>query len=330
VTRYDVFNGDADGLCALHQLRLEEPAESVLVTGVKRDVALLGRVPAERGDQVTVLDVSAATNHDALVALLERGALVRYFDHHDAGALPRHPGLTATIDPAPGVCTAMLVDRHLRGRQRPWAIVAAFGDNMAASARALAAPLGLDDDRLAALQALGEDLAYNAYGETIADLIVAPDVLYRIMQRHADPFLFLHAEPVIRELGTARRADLAAAEDIRPALVLRHASIYLLPDAAWSRRVCGVLGNRLANGAPDRAHAVLVPNGRGGYAVNVRAPAAVRTGAGDFCRQFPTGGGRAEAAGINHLPQVDFDEFARRLDAAFAHVAVGGADPASR
>ena len=27
---YDLFNGDADGICALHQLRLQKPAESVL------------------------------------------------------------------------------------------------------------------------------------------------------------------------------------------------------------------------------------------------------------------------------------------------------------
>ncbi|MGB5082223.1 MAG: acetyltransferase, partial [Burkholderiales bacterium] len=37
--RVDVFNGDADGLCSLRQLRLAEPAESQLVTGVKRDIS---------------------------------------------------------------------------------------------------------------------------------------------------------------------------------------------------------------------------------------------------------------------------------------------------
>lgn len=37
----DVFNGDADGICALHQLRLVNPIESKLVMGVKRDIALL-------------------------------------------------------------------------------------------------------------------------------------------------------------------------------------------------------------------------------------------------------------------------------------------------
>ena len=55
---FDVFNGDADGICSLQQLRLAEPRESALVTGVKRDIALLKRVQAESGDEVTVLDVS--------------------------------------------------------------------------------------------------------------------------------------------------------------------------------------------------------------------------------------------------------------------------------
>ena len=62
---YDVFNGDADGICALHQLRLTEPRASVLVTGAKRDIALLDRVEAHAGDELTVLDVSLAVNSAA-------------------------------------------------------------------------------------------------------------------------------------------------------------------------------------------------------------------------------------------------------------------------
>ena len=43
---YDVFNGDADGICALHQLRLAEPRPTAeLVTGVKRDIRLLHGLP---------------------------------------------------------------------------------------------------------------------------------------------------------------------------------------------------------------------------------------------------------------------------------------------
>ena len=48
---YDVFNGDADGICALIQLRLAEPRpDAVLVTGVKRDIQLLGHIPDEGGE----------------------------------------------------------------------------------------------------------------------------------------------------------------------------------------------------------------------------------------------------------------------------------------
>jgi len=43
----DVFNGDADGLCALHQLRLAEPVDGELVTGLKREIDLLDRVHAD-------------------------------------------------------------------------------------------------------------------------------------------------------------------------------------------------------------------------------------------------------------------------------------------
>ncbi|MGB1191457.1 MAG: DHH family phosphoesterase, partial [Pseudomonadales bacterium] len=58
MTIYDVFNGDADGICALLQLRHAEAVESQLITGVKRDIKLLTQVDAGQGDRVNVLDVS--------------------------------------------------------------------------------------------------------------------------------------------------------------------------------------------------------------------------------------------------------------------------------
>lgn len=41
----DVFNGEADCICALLQLRLASPRDPELVTGVKRDIALLKQMP---------------------------------------------------------------------------------------------------------------------------------------------------------------------------------------------------------------------------------------------------------------------------------------------
>ena len=41
---FDIFNADADGMCAIQQIRLNNPQESTLVTGVKRGTLLLKNV----------------------------------------------------------------------------------------------------------------------------------------------------------------------------------------------------------------------------------------------------------------------------------------------
>ncbi|MEO8440916.1 MAG: acetyltransferase [Betaproteobacteria bacterium] len=310
---YDVFNGDADGICALHQLRLTEPRASVLVTGAKRDIALLEHVEAQSGDVVTVLDISLARNAAALARLLARGVACRYFDHHVPGDIPRHPQFEAFIDTSPDVCTSLLVDRYLDGGRRIWAVVAAFGDNLAAPARAAAASLNLNDLQLAQLQELGECINYNAYGASVEDLTYHPADLYQTLSRYADPFQFLSSEPVCEVLRAARADDLYRASEPAPALVTDKCAIYVLPDAAWSRRVSGSFGNHLATAHPDRAHAVLV-TADNGYAVSVRSPIAAPRGADALCREFG-GGGRQGAAGIDRLPAADCARFV----AAFTH-----------
>ncbi|MEO8304766.1 MAG: acetyltransferase [Betaproteobacteria bacterium] len=317
MSHFDAFNGDADGICSLLQLRLATPLDSVLVTGVKRDVALLKRVAGQRGDSVTALDISVAVNHGALMALLERGVTVEYFDHHFAGELPVHAGATFHIDTSPTVCTGVLVDRALEGRHRIWAVVAAFGDDLADIARALSAPLALGEEELAELQELGECIAYNAYGDTDADLLIHPSALYRRLLQCVDPFRFTRIDPLFVEISRTRQQDLEHARKVLPERSLSGATVYVLPDAPWSRRVRGAIGNELANASPDRAHAILTPNAQGGFMVSVRAPHATGTGADTLCRQFPTGGGRARAAGVNHLPKDRLPEFIERFDRAF-------------
>lgn len=317
MTHFDVFNGDADGICALHQLRLADPRDAILVTGVKRDIALLGRADAHSGDAVTVLDISIDVNRTALIALLERGVTVRYFDHHSAHEVPAHPHLQAVIDNAPNVCTGILVDRFLGGAHRLWAVVAAFGDNLAHAARTLAASLPLRPAQLDALQELGECLNYNAYGDSEADLVMRPAVLYALLHRYADPFAFIEAEPIFAHLREARRQDLELARHIPPAVALPCGNIVVLPDAAWSRRVRGAYGNMLARTNPMLAHALLTPDTRNGYTVSVRAPLAAMRGADRLCARFPSGGGRPAAGGINHLPQDSLPAFMHAFEQAF-------------
>jgi hypothetical protein len=305
----DVFNGDADGLCALHQLRLEQPVESELVTGPKRDIGLLKRVTAGAGDRVTVLDIALSKNREALDRLLEAGAQVRYFDHHQPGDIPVHPNFEPHIDTDANVCTSLLVNQALQGKQLPWAVTAAFGDNLADAARAAAAPLKLSVGQLAQLQSLGECLNYNGYGDTLDDLFFDPAELYRQLRPCADPFAFVAESPAYRTLKTGYQDDMARAVAVPAAESRAAGRVFMLPAEKWARRISGVFGNQLAVESPAQAHAVLTAKPEGGYVVSVRAPLANKAGADILCSQFDSGGGRKGAAGINHLPEVELGRF---------------------
>jgi hypothetical protein len=315
---FDVFNGDADGLCALHQYRMTYLADSNLVTGVKRDTKLLARVPAQASDIVNVFDVSLTQNREHLLYLLNLGARVTWFDHHSVDPIAKHAGLTAVIDIAPDVCTSYVVDRYLGSEHRAWAVVGAFGDNLDELARRLAQSLRLADGKLAQLKELGQCLNYNAYGESEADLYFHPAQLYRTLKRYSDPFRFIAKEQIVSRLREGRQQDLQLALDVRPRVQGETGDIYVLPDAAWSRRIQGEFANHLANAQPQRSHAVLAPSRQDTYVVSVRAPLQRPTGADEFCSQFETGGGRAAAAGINALAEHAFDEFSHRFQVAFS------------
>ena len=314
---YDVFNGDADGLCALHQLRLADPADTKLVTGPKRDISLLKRVEAQSGDRVTVLDIALSKNRDALDTLLEAGVQVRYFDHHQPGDIPAHPNFESHIDTDANVCTSLLVNRHLQGRQQAWAVTGAFGDNLADAARQAAAPLDLSAGQLAQLQSLGECLNYNGYGETLDDLFFDPADLYRQLRPFADPFTFLAESPAYQTLKTGYQDDMARAVTVNPTEARAAGRIFMLPAEKWARRISGVFGNQLAVESPAQAHAVLTAKPGGGYLVSVRAPLVARSGADDLCSQFDSGGGRRGAAGINHLPEAELGRFIALFFQAF-------------
>lgn len=313
---YDIFNGDADGICALTQLRLAEPREACLVTGTKREIRLVERIEAKAADELTVLDISFDDNRRGVMRATSAGARVRYFDHHYAGEIPVLDSLQAHIDTSATICTSLIVDRFLGGKFRAWAVVAAFGDNLDQSARDAAAPLGLVPHTLDQLCELGECINYNAYGETVDDLHYAPADLYRVLSAYADPFEFITNEPIFDVLRECKVDDMYRAQDVVPMMRDDTHALIILPDAAWSRRVSGILGNHLASAHPARAHAVLTAKADS-FLVSVRAPIEQPRGADALCRQFESGGGRAGAAGINHLPQNELDRFTAAFRAAF-------------
>jgi hypothetical protein len=316
----DVCNGDADGLCAVVQWRLHDPQDARLVTGLKRDIALLARVVAQRGDQILVCDLSMQRNLQSLKRLLEAGALVRYFDHHKIDDIPQHPLLQAHINVAPDTCTSLLVDEYLGGRFRAWAVVGAFGDNLGGVAGRMAQDLGLSAEDCLRLKSLGESINYNAYGDNDQDVWITPERLYAKLARYSHPLVFLEQETIAQELRDRWALDMQIALAWPPYLQAERASVYMYPDAAWSRRASGSVGNQLAAAHPQQAHALIRPTASGDYVISVRSPLNAPMGAAEFCRLYG-GDGRAAAAGIDHLPASRLDAFL----AAFAEVHWGPA-----
>lgn len=309
---YDVFNGDADGICALHQLRLSHPMDGARwITGVKRDINLLARAELDTAVNCsfTVLDISLDTNKDALEKLLDRGNQVTYFDHHSARSIPDSPRLQPHIVFSADICTSLIVNNMLQDQHPRWAVCGAFGDNLHQPARELAARLSLEAEQIEQLREIGELLNYNGYGAALSDLHFHPADLYQAVQEFDDPLIFFRESPqlaVLRE-GYGNDMDLAMAQQPHPSSGRNR--IYFLPNAPWARRVAGVFSNLKAREKRDAAHALLTENDDATLRVSVRAPIADPRDADTLCRQFPTGGGRAGAAGINQLPPTMLDQF---------------------
>ncbi len=307
---YDIFNGDADGICALHQLRLDAPCpDAILVTGPKRDIALLSTLQGVTHSSLTVLDISLESNRPFLEIILRNSNEIVYIDHHFAGAIPEAPAFTAHINTSPDTCTSLIVDSLLLGRYRQWAIVAAFGDNLHEAARKSAQTLSLSMPVIDQLQELGELLNYNGYGAELADLHFHPADLYRAISSYEEPLDFIAASPTLAVLRKGFHQDMTLAlnqDVINPGSRNR---LYHFPNTAWARRISGVFANIKAQERQEAAHALIVENADATLRISVRAPLQERKNADMLCRAFPTGGGRAAAAGINSLPPEMLAQF---------------------
>jgi len=321
---YDVFNGDADGIIALLQLRLSQSKpyskESILVTGVKRDISLLKQVDVNQATSVTVLDISLEKNSEALTHLLEKEVNVFYVDHHRAGDIPESNFFTSLIDTDANTCTSLLINNHLNGEFVNWAIAAAFGDNMDISAKALAEKNNLSIEQQALLKELGIYINYNGYGRSVDDLHFHPAQLFEKLSGYSDPFdLINEVDSIFHQLKKAYLADMAKAKSSAVLVNNKQLSAVQLADEPWARRVSGVFGNELANASPNKAHVVVTLNERtlnesttneeATYTISLRAPLNNKQGAGGLCASFPTGGGRAAAAGVNALPSEMLGDF---------------------
>jgi single-stranded DNA-specific DHH superfamily exonuclease len=312
---YDVFNGDADGIIALLQLQLANPTESVKITGVKRDIALLQQVDAKPGDTIRVLDISMEKNLEALNNVLDKGAKVFYADHHRTGEIPSSENLDVHIDLDANTCTSLIVSNILNKKFHLWAVTAAYGDNLFARADSEADLLGLTLEQKKQLKAFGTYINYNGYGSEVSDLHYTPTNLFELLLPYSSPFDVINQEnSVYQRLEIAYEDDMYKARAAEVLFTSNNVKVLVLKDAAWSRRVSGVFGNELANQSPNKAHAVLSHNKADGYTVSVRAPLLNKQGADIVCSKFKTGGGRTAAAGINHLEKSELNEFINVLN----------------
>ena len=315
---YDIFNGDADGIIALLQLRLAKPLDSQLVSGVKRDIQLVAGVNAQQGDTLTILDISMEKNIQGINDALEKGASVFYADHHRSGNIPVHQQLDAHIDLDANTCTCLIVDKLLAGQFHTWAIVGAYGDNLLTKADALSKQAGLSSEQAGQLKELGTLINYNGYGATVADLHFNPTVLFRLLLAYPSPFdLVQDLNSPLYTLQQAYQDDMARALSIVAMHSSGRLSVFELPNEAWARRISGVYGNLLANKKPDCVHVVLIKNDDVSYLVSLRAPLNNKQGAGELCSQFSTGGGRAAAAGINMLPIEMLTTFIKQVESTY-------------
>lgn len=307
---YYIFNGDADGIFALHQYCIGKILpESSLITGVKRDIQLLRQVENLASSSLAVFDISFDSNRSSIDQLLKNDNTLVYFDHHYAGKIPDSPFLQTFIDHSADNCTSLIVNDVLGEEHSLWAVCGAFGDNLHQPANRLANKSDLSKHQTGQLRELGELFNYNGYGASLDDLHFHPRDLYMAIQPYSNPFDFLENEKHLSALREGYDEDLALAMQQEEITTPGKNRVYTFPDTQWARRVAGVFSNFRARERTDAAHAIITENRDGTLRVSVRAPIDDRRDADTLCKLFPTGGGRTAAAGINSLPTDQLDHF---------------------
>lgn len=314
--RVFLFNGDADGIVAQHILGMQLGQPDLRITGLKRDIKLLSKLPILESADLHALDISLRSNEDAIPTLLAKENIhLTWYDHHDPGEGITHPRLVQHIHQAPGMCTGAIVNA-ICGRRFPlWAAMAAFGDNLPVTAEALAKEGHSSLDEVKLIQRTGILLNYNAYGEKAEDVLFQPAALAQAISSFTSAQEFCLQQSIFSPLESQFASDEAHFHDLKPLVQTPSALAFLVPAEAWARRFSATWANQTVLKNPLQALAIIHPRSDGNYLVSIRAPRGqVGTpSAAELAAEFPTGGGRKLAAGINNLPSDDFNRFLTRL-----------------
>lgn len=311
---YYIFNGDADGIIAARIFHGDGEGKGRFITGVKRDTSLLKQLVHLSDLSIWVFDISVEKNIDSLKKLLEKNCMIKWFDHHVSADIPNHRKFLPVINTDSNINTTWLVSNHQK-RFTPWTVAGLFGDSMVEKALNIGKAIDLNEKQIGKLKEFGELLNYNAYGEKVEDLYYSPVGILKQSFNYSNIFDFINQTDIYEILSKGR------AEDLQKALKAEQiaSGIILFPNTAWAKRVIGDYANALSKKEPDLAHAVLVENKEGDFVVSVRSAINQEKNVAAFCSQFPTGGGRIKAGGINKLSQEDLASFISAFIQYFNH-----------
>jgi hypothetical protein len=302
------FNGDADGICAVVQFIQSGFIVDSFFTGCKRDQALLRHGEMLHNANILVFDIELSKNIDSLRKVLDNGCEVTWFDHHgkcEESIFSEYTNFFPNIYTSPDTNTSLIVYKFLNNPELlKWAIAGLFGDNIDNTALYYCESLNLSAEEILILTNMGKLINYNAYGENLSDLIMDPIEIFHKAKQFKDPISFY------KETNIGECLKKSSADDLELALSYsKQTNIVFLPNLPWAKRVYGMLGNYLIKQNKTKPLAVLVDIGKDNYLVSVRAPLNQPIGAGDLCRLFSSGGGRAGAGGINCLHKDDLEKF---------------------
>ena len=312
---YDFFNGDADGIISLHQYRMHHPQNSEVFTGVKRDVKLLRHCVDIHSSKFTVFDISLLSNKDYVDKILSNGNTIRWFDHHEPGDIELGENFEIFVNADPNCCTNILVDKFLEGLYRPWTICGAYGDNLHEQAEKLNP--NFSSENMRKLKEIGETLNYNGYGNKESDLTVHPKDVYLDIKNYESPFQYRKKSEVYNKIFTQMKSDeseLSSSEIIHDSDI---GKVILLPNSTASIRYSGIYSNQQTTNSPNKAFAILTLVGDDNYRISIRSPKNNPYGASKLALQFPTGGGREKAAGINELPINQLKNFIEKFEKVY-------------
>ncbi len=317
-----LFNGDADGLIAQRILEMHLGAPDLRITGLKRDIKLLQKLPPMEAGHIHALDISLRQNQPELLTILAKENLnVTWYDHHDPGEVEPHPRLHLHIYQSSGTCSAVIVNAVFGRQQGLWAAMAAFGDAVPDTAKALIDEVGVSHAESNLLQRSGILLNYNAYGEKISDVLFDPADLAKRMSQFTSALDFCQEESIFGPLTQQFVSDQSMCKNLTALNDSEAAQAYLAPDAPWARRYLATWANEHILDHPLQALALIHPRAGGDFQVSIRAPRGtpgVVPSAASLASEFTTGGGRKLAAGINVLPAHDLERFVKRFERFFA------------